>query len=58
MIIHHGSGNGGHYTCVYECLGAWYHYDDLRKNIQLVGSFEDLLDHKKYLKNSTDLFYW
>lgn len=58
MIIHHGKGNGGHYTCIYECLGKWYHYDDLRKNIQFVGSFEDLLNQKKYLKNSTDLFYW
>jgi ubiquitin C-terminal hydrolase len=58
MIVHHGKGDGGHYTCIYECSGLWYHYDDLRKNIQLVGSFEDLLDQKKYLKNSTDLFYW
>ena len=58
MIIHHGKGNGGHYTCIYECSGKWYHYDDLRKHIVLVGNFEDLLDQKKYLKNSTDLFYW
>jgi ubiquitin C-terminal hydrolase len=58
MILHHGGASGGHYTCLYECNGQWYHYDDTRTNISLVGDFDTLITQNKYLRNSTDMFYW
>ena len=56
MVIHHGGAGGGHYTCLYECLGDWYHFDDMKSKIKKMGKFEDL--PQKYFKNCTDLVYW
>lgn len=60
MIIHHGEDNGGHYTCLYECNGQWYHYDDTNAKIKHVGDFEIVKGYKYgyYLKNVSDLIYW
>jgi hypothetical protein len=59
MIIHHGDGGGGHYTCLYECKGVWYHYDDMESRPKKIGSFEQVEAYKQayYLRNCTDLIY-
>jgi ubiquitin C-terminal hydrolase len=59
MIIHHGNSGGGHYTCIYECKGRWYEYNDLNTNITLIGSFNNVcnMNNEYNLKNCTDLIY-
>lgn len=60
IIIHHGSSHGsGHYTCLYECKGVWYHYDDLEPRTKRIGTFEKVAAYKKgyFLRNCTDLIY-
>lgn len=60
IIVHHGSANGGHYTCLYECNGTWFVYDDMKSKTQEIGSFDNLLSYKDgyYLRNCTDMLYW
>lgn len=59
IVVHHGDYDGGHYTCLYECKGVWYHYDDLRPNVRRVGSFSEVETFRDgyFLRNSTDLVY-
>jgi hypothetical protein len=59
MIIHHGDYSGGHYTCLYECNGVWYHYDDMEPRPKRIGSFAQVEAYKQayYLRNCTDLIY-
>lgn len=54
VIVHHGSGLGGHYTVIYECKGCWWEYDDMKANIKRIGLSLPLY----VLENSTDYFYW
>lgn len=60
IIIHHGSEDGGHYTCVIKCDHKWYEYDDLSHRLQLVGSLQDVYDKNRnyYMKNCTDFVYF
>jgi hypothetical protein len=60
IIIHHGSENGGHYTCLIKCDNAWYEYDDLQHKTQLIGTLQDVITYDKhyYIHNCTDLVYF
>lgn len=55
IIVHHGSSNGGHYTCLYKCGRKWYEFDDMES-----GPHTIVKDVKRdyYLKNATDFIYW
>ena len=59
IMIHHGEiGDGGHYTCLYECKGIWYEYDDLNINNQtIIGKFDDIIKNEYYIENISGLFY-
>ena len=59
IMIHHGElGAGGHYTCLYECKGIWYEYDDLNINNQtIIGKFDDIIKNEYYIENISGLFY-
>ena len=61
IIVHHGNGSGGHYTCFIKCKNQWYHYDDLSFKGKLVkiGDFDALIKWKDMyiFKNCTDLIY-
>jgi len=60
IIIHHGQYGGGHYTCLYECKGVWYEYDDISTKVKTIGTFKDVCDYNDgyYLENCTNLAYW
>jgi Ubiquitin carboxyl-terminal hydrolase len=47
VVLHHGSAQGGHYTALLRYGACWYHYDDLRKPLQLVavGAYGDMLKY-------------
>ena len=48
----------GHYTCLYECKGIWYEYDDLNiKNRKIIGSFENIIKNDDYTENISGLLY-
>jgi hypothetical protein len=58
IIIHRGRKNYGHYTCLYECKGVWYEYDDMNvSNITIIGSLDDIIADDNYTENITGLFY-
>ena len=58
IIIHQGGKNYGHYTCLYECKGIWYEYDDMNvSNINIIGTLEDIIKNDNYTENITGLFY-
>jgi hypothetical protein len=59
IMIHHGKlGAEGHYTCLYECKGIWYEYDDLNINNQIIiGKFDDIIKNEYYIENISGLFY-
>ena len=57
ILIHHGSSNGGHFVCIFDCKGTWYLYDDLDNNIETIGSFGDVLDREDLLRNSKAFIY-
>jgi hypothetical protein len=58
IIIHQGEKNNGHYTCLYECKGIWYEYDDMNvRNITIIGSLDDIIANDNYTENITGLFY-
>ena len=59
IIIHHGNmGQGGHFTCLYECKGIWYEYDDLNiNNKKIIGKFDDIIKNDYYTENISGLFY-
>jgi hypothetical protein len=58
IIIHRGSKDFGHYTCLYECKGIWYEYDDLNiKNRKIIGSFENIIKNDNYTENISGLLY-
>ena len=60
IIIHHGSENGGHYTCLIKCDNEWWEYDDLSKKTQFIGKLHDVISHNShyYVRNCTDLVYF
>lgn len=59
IIIHDGSGRGGHYTCLYDCNGIWYKFDDIATNkITKIGTFDDIIKNNNYTQNITGLYYW
>ncbi len=35
-----------HYTCYIKCQNNWFYYNDMRKNIQYIGTYEKMLDEK------------
>ena len=58
IIIHRGMKEVGHYTCLYECKGIWYEYDDLNiKNRKKIGSFENIIKNDDYTENISGLLY-
>jgi hypothetical protein len=58
IIIHRGGRDYGHYTCLYECKGIWYEYDDMNvNNRNIIGTFDNILNNDKYTENITGLFY-
>jgi hypothetical protein len=58
IIIHRGMKEFGHYTCLYECNGIWYEYDDLNiKNRKIIGSFENIIKNNDYTENISGLLY-
>jgi hypothetical protein len=58
IIIHRGMKEVGHYTCLYECKGIWYEYDDLNiKNRKIIGSFENIIKNDDYTENISGLLY-
>ena len=58
IIIHRGSKEYGHYTCLYECKGIWYEYDDLNvKNRLIIGTFDNIIDNDDYTENISGLLY-
>jgi hypothetical protein len=57
IIIHSGSAYGGHYTCLYECKGIWYEYNDLSSNVIIIGSFENIIKNDDYTRNISALIY-
>jgi len=58
IIIHRGSKDSGHYTCLYECKGIWYEYDDLNiKNRKIIGTFENIIKNDDYAENISGLLY-
>lgn len=57
-VIHWGGAGGGHYTCVYECGGVWYEFDDLQDNKRRrIGDWDALLKRAKFWEGVTDLIY-
>ena len=58
IIIHRGGKDYGHYTCLYECKGIWYEYDDMNVNNRfIIGTFDNIINNDKYTENITGLFY-
>jgi len=57
IIIHNGQENGGHYICLFKCNNKWYEFDDLRKDIKLIGTFTEISKNINYMTNCTDLIY-
>ena len=58
IIIHRGMKEVGHYTCLYECKGIWYEYDDLNiKNRKIIGPFENIIKNDDYTENISGLLY-
>ena len=58
IIIHRGKKEVGHYTCLYECKGIWYEYDDLNiKNRKIIGPFENIIKNDDYTENISGLLY-
>ena len=51
---------GLHYTCYFRCGNKWYYYDDTDNDIELVGSYNTMLNTKKFpnvITNGTVYFY-
>ena len=60
IIIHHGrSTASGHYTCLIKRDRTWYHYDDMKPILKIVGTFSDMLawENRYVLKNSVAYIY-
>lgn len=59
LIIHEGSNNGGHYTCIYVCNSQWYLYNDISSSstITHIGSYETLIKNKNFMKNIVGIIY-
>ena len=49
-----------HYTCYFRCGNKWYYYDDTDNDIELIGSYNSMLNTKKFpniITNGTVYFY-
>lgn len=49
-----------HYTCYFRCGKNWYYYDDTDDNIELIGSYNKMLNIKTFpnvITNGTVYFY-
>ena len=58
IIIHNGMKGYGHYTCLYECKGIWYEYDDTNiNNRKILGTFENIIKNDYYTENISGLLY-
>jgi hypothetical protein len=57
IIIHNGRENGGHYICLFKCNNKWYEFDDLKKDIKIIGTFTEISKNINYMTNCTDLIY-
>jgi|688.fasta_scaffold13123_6 hypothetical protein len=59
IIIHRGGLNkDAHYTCLYECKGIWYEYNDLNvKNREIIGTFDKIIENDDYTENISGLLY-
>lgn len=57
IIVHYGTAKGGHYITLFECNNIWYEYDDMKSNLKLIGTFENILEKDNYIKNISGLFY-
>ncbi len=59
LIIHEGTNTGGHYTCIYVCNSEWYLYNDISttSTITKIGSYENLIKNKNFMKNIVGIIY-
>jgi 16S rRNA G966 N2-methylase RsmD len=60
IIVHTGETlDMGHYVVFFTCEGQWYLYDDLKSEMQLIGTFNDVIMHREWVvtENCTTLFY-
>jgi ubiquitin C-terminal hydrolase len=59
IVIHSGGSLGGHYTCYFKCSDKWFFYDDNPSSINLIGSYNDVMNISKMnpKNNATLIFY-
>jgi hypothetical protein len=57
IIIHYGSNNGGHYTCIFKCNNKWYEYNDMKNKHIFIGTLSDVYKNPNYSSNIIGLIY-